>query len=144
VEFQHGGKLSLAQTVQPEAQYLVASDAGYGFRCRGEDLVSRGKAGKAFMSLGDGEQPAIFMPAPQGEVACCSGDGRVLVFAAEDIKALPKGKGVKLIEANPGRTALEAILPVQDGQAGKLSGERLAACRGSRGSLGRKPRGGAR
>ena len=36
--------------------YLVAASGGYGFRCRGEDLLSRGKAGKAFMTLEKGEK----------------------------------------------------------------------------------------
>ena len=35
-----------------------------------------------------------------------------LVFNIEEIRLLPKGRGLKLIDAAPGKTALEEILPV--------------------------------
>ena len=64
-------------------------------------------------------------------------DGRALVFPLEDIRLLGKGRGLKLIDAAPGKTALEAIEAVVDGVAGKLKGERLEACRGNRGGKGK-------
>ena len=36
-----------------------------------------------------------------------------------------------------GKTALEDIIPVVDGVAGKLKGERLEICRGNRGGKGK-------
>jgi len=137
-DFQDGGKPCLAQAVSAEKRYLVAADGGYGFCCQGEDLLSRGKAGKAFMTLDDAESPAVFQPAPaDGDIALLTRDGRALVFAMEEIRLLPKGRGLKLITASPGKTALEAILPVVDGMAGKLKGERLEFCRGHRGGKGK-------
>jgi topoisomerase-4 subunit A len=137
-DFVGGGRLALAHVVSPERIYLVASDGGYGFRCRGEDFLSRGKAGKAFLTLGDGESPAVFMPAPAGgEVACVTRDGRSLVFAVDEIRLLPRGRGLKLIGAEPGKTALGEIVPVVDGAAGRLKGERLEICRGNRCARGR-------
>ena len=137
VDFQDGGKTCLAVAVQNEKLYLVASSGGYGFRCKGEDLLSRGKAGKAFLSLADGEAPVVFAPATEGEIACLTQDGRGLVFPIEEIRLLPKGRGLKLIDAAPGKTALEEIVPVVDGAAGKLKGERLEICRGNRGGKGK-------
>ncbi|MDR2838824.1 MAG: DNA topoisomerase IV subunit A, partial [Azonexus sp.] len=137
-DFQDGGKLCLAQAVAAEKIYLLAADGGYGFCCRGEDLLSRGKAGKALMTVDDPETPAIFQPAPaSGEVALFTRDGRALVFAAAEIRLLPKGRGLKLIAAAPGKTALAEIVPVIDGVAGKLKGERLEFCRGQRGGKGK-------
>lgn len=136
-DFQDGGKPCLAQAVQNEKLYLVAASGGYGFRCKGEDLLSRGKAGKAFMTLPEGEAPIFFAPAPEGEIACITKDGRALVFNIEEIRLLAKGRGLKLIDADPGKTALEEILPVVDGAVGKLKGERLELCRGNRGGKGK-------
>ncbi len=137
-DFQDGGKPCLAQAVSGDKLYLVAGEGGYGFRCQGSDFLSRGKAGKAFMTLDDNESPAIFQPAPTtGEVACFTGDGRALVFASEEIRQLAKGRGLKLIDAAPGKSALEEIVPVIDGIAGKLKGERLEFCRGNRGGKGK-------
>ena len=137
VDLQDGGKPILAVAVQNEKLYLVASSGGYGFRCKGEDLLSRGKAGKAFLTLAEGEKPVVFAPATEGEIACLTQDGRGLVFPIEEIRLLPKGRGLKLIDADPGKTALEEILPVVEGAAGKLKGERLEVCRGNRGGKGK-------
>ena len=137
-DFQDGGKPCLALAVKNDLVYLVAGDGGYGFRCKGEDFLSRGKAGKAFLSLGDGEVPAVFMPAPaQGEIACVTKDGRALVFDVAEIRMLAKGRGLKLIDALPGKAGLDDIIPVVDGVAGKLKGERLEVCRGTRGGKGK-------
>lgn len=137
-DFQDGGKVCLALAISNDKLYLVAADGGYGFRCKGEDFMSRGKAGKAFLTLGENESPAVFMPAPtEGEIACVTKDGRTLVFNIEEIRLLAKGRGLKLIDASPGKTALEDILPIVDGAVGKLKGERLEICRGSRGGKGK-------
>ena len=137
-DFQDGGKPCLALAVANDKLYLVAADGGYGFRCQGSDFLSRGKAGKAFLTLGDNESPAVLMAAPAaGEIACLTRDGRALVFNVEEIRLLAKGRGLKLIDADPGKTALEEIVPVIDGVAGKLKGERLETCRGNRGGKGK-------
>lgn len=137
-DFQDSAKPCLALTVSSDKLYLVAADGGYGFRCKGEDFMSRGKAGKAFLTLGDGESPAVFMLSPaDGEVACITKDGRAVVFNLDEIRLLAKGRGLKLIDASPGKMALEDIIPVVDGVAGKLKGERLEFCRGNRGGKGK-------
>jgi topoisomerase-4 subunit A len=140
-DFQEGGKPVLAQAVSNDKLYLVAASGGYGFRCKGEDLLSRGKAGKAFMSLPEDEVPVVFMPAPEGEILCVTKDGRGLLFNVEEIRQLPKGRGLKLVDVPGAKEALDAILPVQDGVAGKFKGENLAGCRGQRGGKGKKLRG---
>ncbi len=141
VDFVAGGKPVLALTVNPEKLYLVAASGGYGFRCKGEDLLSRGKAGKAFMTLPEDETPVVFMPAPEGEILCVTRDGRGLLFPVEEIRLLPKGRGLKLMDAATNKESLDTILPVIDGTAGKFKGENLAGCRGQRGGKGKKLRG---
>ena len=138
VDFVGGGKTVLAQAITADRLYLVAGEGGYGFRVKGEDLISRGKAGKAFLTLDDGESPAIFQPAPaDGEIAVFTKDGRALVFPLEEIRLLAKGRGLKLIDAAPGKTALDTIEAVVDGIAGKLKGDELENCRGNRGGKGK-------
>ena len=89
------------------------------------------------MTLAEGEVPVVFAPAPEGEVACITKDGRGLVFSIDEVRLLPKGRGLKLIDADPGKTALDEIIPVVGGVAGKLKGERLELCRGNRGGKGK-------
>ena len=48
----------------PEQKYLVAGSGGYGFIAAVEDMVSRVKAGKAFMTLEEDEEPLRRWPWP--------------------------------------------------------------------------------
>jgi topoisomerase-4 subunit A len=79
-----------------------------------ENMVSRNKAGKAFISLGDGETvcapshvsgssatvPADKQPMPAATSVCCaSTGGRVLTFEIRELKTMEKGgRGLMLID----------------------------------------------
>ena len=91
------------------AVLLLASTGGYGFLATVDNLVSRQKAGKAFISLGEGE--TICAPSqaahtsgslplnPATHVACASTGGRILTFEITDLKAMEKGgRGLMLID----------------------------------------------
>ncbi|MBC3931743.1 DNA topoisomerase IV subunit A [Undibacterium curvum] len=84
-----------------EQVLLMASSAGYGFTAKVGDMVGRMKAGKAFMTLEDGDVP--MPPGPVSEdasaIACLSANGRLLVFGLAEIKQLSSGgRGVILME----------------------------------------------
>ncbi|WP_439114981.1 DNA topoisomerase IV subunit A [Hydrogenophaga sp.] len=91
------------------ATLLLASTGGYGFLATVDNLVSRQKAGKAFISVGEGEticapshaahtsggQPLL----PATHVACASTGGRILTFEMAELKAMEKGgRGLMLID----------------------------------------------
>ncbi|MDX1606802.1 MAG: DNA gyrase subunit A, partial [Candidatus Competibacterales bacterium] len=84
----------------PDSQWLLASDAGYGFVCRFEDLTGRHKAGKAVLSLPRGSQPlapvAVHDTDTERLVAVTDG-GHLLCFPLAELPRLTKGKGNKLI-----------------------------------------------
>ncbi|WP_339670618.1 DNA topoisomerase IV subunit A [Dasania marina] len=80
--------------------YLVASDAGYGFVVKFEDLQSKNKAGKAALSLPKGGR--VLQPSAVGEVAganvvAVSNEGRMLLFPIADLPVMARGKGNKII-----------------------------------------------
>ena len=99
------------------AALLLSSSAGYGFMATVENMVSRQKAGKAFVSVNPGETlccpslvagaqgkvavagtPAAPM-APATHVACASTGGRILTFEITELKAMAKGgRGLMLID----------------------------------------------
>ncbi len=142
-----------------EALYVIASDAGYGFVVKGEDLQAKNKAGKALLSLPNGAR--VVAPRPLGSLdqdwlAAVTTEGRLLVFPVRDLPQLAKGKGNKIIGIPGDRVASReeylvdlAVLP--DGatlvlQAGKrtlsLRAEDLEHYKGERGRRGNKlPRG---
>ena len=85
---------------EPDALFLLATSAGYGFVARFEDLLSRNKAGKAVLA----RPPAAAVLAPRevGEeggarVAAVSSSGRLLIHPLAELPRLPRGKGMKII-----------------------------------------------
>ena len=85
------------------SRWLVASDAGYGFFVQLGQLHSRNRAGKALIRVPD--QGKVLVPAPHyGEqfpgnalVAAVSSIGRLLLFPAEELPELSRGKGIKIL-----------------------------------------------
>ena len=81
-------------------KYLLSSDAGYGFIATAEDLVTKNKKGKAILRVTKGF--SALPPSPldieaENWIAAVTSEGYMLVFAADELPALPKGKGIKLI-----------------------------------------------
>ncbi len=120
-----------------EQTLLLASDASYGFSAKVGDMVGRMKAGKAFITLEDGQNllaPQV-LRAQDSAIACLSAQGRLLVFGLDEIKQLSNGgRGVILMELEA-KESLCAALPISEkgvivlgtGRAGKASEQSLNA-----------------
>lgn len=81
-------------------RYLVASDAGYGFVGRLEDMISKNKAGKAFLRTPQDSvalQPVPVFDRENDFIAAFTSQGRLLIFPVKDLPELTKGKGNKII-----------------------------------------------
>ena len=102
------------------AALLLSSTAGYGFLATVENMVSRQKAGKAFVTVNEGETlccPSLVsgahgkvavagtpanMVAPATHVACASIGGRILTFELSELKSMANGgRGLMLIDLEP-------------------------------------------
>jgi topoisomerase-4 subunit A len=103
-----GAEFCGAMIGEPQDRWLLASDAGYGFVAKLEDLVSRNKAGKAVLRVPAGGKAVIPAPvsapvrAPDSGVAECliaavTSIGRLLLFEMDELPELAKGKGNKLV-----------------------------------------------
>jgi topoisomerase-4 subunit A len=139
--------------------FLVASDAGYGFVTRFEDMVSRNKNGKALISLPKGAQVVTPKPVADYEAQYCvavTTEGRMLVFPLRDLPCLAKGKGNKIISIPSARVmsreeyVVDIAVLSEESELLVLSGKRhlrlkmrdLEHYRGERGRRGNKlPRG---
>ena len=85
---------------KPEDQWLLASDAGYGFIAKLSDLASRNKAGKLILRVPEGGRPIVPTPIEKDKallIAAVSSIGKLLLFDVSDLPELAKGKGNKLI-----------------------------------------------
>jgi topoisomerase-4 subunit A len=79
---------------------LLASNAGYGFVGKLEDMVTKNKAGKATLSVpkeGVSLPPVVLTDEEGLLVAAVTNQGRMLVFPLADLPELARGKGNKLI-----------------------------------------------
>lgn len=94
-----GATIEYVVMASEQQELLMASDAGYGFICKFEDLIARNKAGKALISLPENAKvlkPKTLINSTALVVAITSA-GRMLIFPAQDLPVLSKGKGNKII-----------------------------------------------
>lgn len=85
---------------EEEQLWLVGSDAGYGFVCKGTDLLSKNRSGKALVNLPENSEimaPQVVNDLDNDEILAITNQGRMLLFPIKDLPQLSKGKGNKII-----------------------------------------------
>jgi topoisomerase-4 subunit A len=83
-----------------DRKVLLASNAGYGFVASLSMLTSKNKAGKSCLNVpkeGLALKPVLLSPGEDQYVAAVTDQGRMLVFALDEVPELARGKGNKLI-----------------------------------------------
>ncbi|WP_210523768.1 DNA topoisomerase IV subunit A [Pantoea ananatis] len=86
--------------MEPEEQrLLMASDAGYGFICTFNDLISRNRAGKALLTLPENARVMTPMAVHHEDdmLLAITQAGRMLMFPVGELPQMSKGKGNKII-----------------------------------------------
>ena len=98
-----------------EDQYLLCTDAGYGFIGTIADMQSKNKAGKNLITVPDNARvlnPAAIVDPEKSWIAAVSNEGRMLVFPAADLPQMARGKGNKMISINSAKAAAREELMV--------------------------------
>jgi topoisomerase-4 subunit A len=112
IDLQSATRLVAYAAGPADAPLLVATTAGRGFACRLGDLLSRQRGGKQFITVEEGHEPvrpSVVDEANDRLIACASGNGRLLVFEAAEIKAQPAGgRGVMLMGLDEGEPMVAA------------------------------------
>lgn len=83
-----------------EQKYLLASDAGYGFITKLEELYAKNKNGKATLSLPKGSKPLTPRVITNSEtdlIAAATNTGHLILFPLTELPELSKGKGNKML-----------------------------------------------
>jgi topoisomerase IV subunit A len=142
IELEAGTELLFYYAGPASASLLLSSSGGYGFIASVENMVSRLKAGKAFVTCNAGEtlcRPSVVaseagtLPTPPAShVACASVGGRVLTFEIAELKQMANGgRGLMLIDLEPkdslaGAAAYTRSIRIDGiGRGGKLREETL-------------------
>lgn len=144
---------------EPADLWLVASDSGYGFLVKLQELITRNRAGKAVLRVKPGSKVAIPAPVkdPKSDLlAAVSNEGHILVFAVKNLPELVRGKGNKIMGISTKKHASreqymaavtsvpaeEGLVIVSGGRHMTLSARELREYLGDRGRKGLKlPRG---
>ena len=136
-------------------QYVMLSDAGYGFICSLENMQTKNKKGKATLSVPKGAQALGSLQIndlEQDYIAVVTTSGYLTIYSVTELPELAKGKGVKLInipskllkardEYVLGATTFKKgqhVLIHVGKQYLRLKGQDLDHYRGERGKRGRK------
>ena len=119
IDIQDKARVVAVLSAKDDSRYLVASSGGYGFIAQLKDMVSRVKAGKAFLTVEDQESALPPVPAPDhasAHVLVVSQQARLLAFALDELKQMGRGRGLQLLALDDG-DALAALGVVSSGRA---------------------------
>ncbi|MEW5727370.1 MAG: DNA gyrase C-terminal beta-propeller domain-containing protein, partial [Pseudomonadota bacterium] len=129
---------------KPGRKLLVASSGGRGFLVEESAVVAQTRAGKMVLDPGDGDKAAFCLPAEGDAVAIIGDNRKLLVFMAEEIPTMTRGRGVMLQKYRDGGIADIKVFTLAEGLSWPL-GDRtrteqdLTPWLGKRASVGRLP-----
>jgi topoisomerase-4 subunit A len=113
IDLEAGTRLVAYVAGPADAALLLSTSAGTGFACQLGDLLSRQRGGRQFVSVDEGFEPlrpALVDPGSDDRIACVSEGGRLLVFAASEIKAQSGGgRGVIFLGLDKGEKMVGAV-----------------------------------
>ena len=88
-----------------ERMLLVAATSGHGLLVREEDAVASNRKGKQVLNLAEGAEAAVcrIAQAPNAQTYCAalSSSRKLLIFPAQDLPVMTRGKGVTLKKLSP-------------------------------------------
>lgn len=116
---------------EDENEYVLASNAGYGFVVKLSDLQGKNKAGKAVLSLSKDAKalkPAKVSNFQQDYLAVATNTGYLLIFELKELPQMSKGKGNKLINIpsnkwNSGEEFVVSMTTIQANQTLSVAGD---------------------
>ncbi|OAN58047.1 DNA topoisomerase IV subunit A [Magnetospirillum moscoviense] len=144
IDLANDAEIALIFAHRPGRKRLVATDGGRGFVVDEAEALAQTKSGKMVLNLGDGEKAAFCIPVEGDAVAVIGDNRKLLVFMAEEIPVMTRGRGVMLQKYRDGGMADIKIFTLAEGLSWK-SGERtrtesdLTPWIGKRASVGRLP-----
>jgi topoisomerase-4 subunit A len=118
IELESGSQPQHYLAGNAEQTLLLANTAGFGLLAKLGDLVTRQKGGKGFLTLDEGSTvlPPVWVQAAHTQVACLAKDGRMLVFALDELKLQANGgRGLTLMDVDLAKDPLVSVATVHNG-----------------------------
>ncbi|MBS0410586.1 MAG: DNA topoisomerase IV subunit A [Proteobacteria bacterium] len=95
---------------------FLASKAGYGFVMPEDEALATRKAGKQVLNV-DGGGALVCQEADGDQVAVIGDNGKILIFAMDELPEMPRGKGVKLQSYREGGLRDALVFKAEEGAA---------------------------
>ncbi len=125
-------------------RFLVASEDGKGFLVKGEEMLAEKRTGKQVLALEPGKRAMLCVPAEGDTVAVIGSNRKLLVFPAEQLPEMTRGKGVQLQTYRDGGLSDVQVFDRKVGLRWKYGGGArletdLREWRGNRAGAGKQP-----
>ncbi len=101
--------------VAGNTSYMVATKKSFGFIVEAKSLKAQTKAGKQVLNLVDGDEAAFCVPVTGDSVAILSDGKKLLIYPAEQLPTMGRGKGVKLMNVKDGEVLDILVFNLADG-----------------------------
>jgi topoisomerase IV subunit A len=119
--------------------WLMATDDGYGFVVRLEELMTRLKAGKAVVNVNKDAKllrPQRVMNFDTDRVAAATSEGKLLLFNVNELPQMARGKGVQTVKVHkakdllPSEKVVSVAIVAEEGTLVVHAGKRYTNLRG--------------
>jgi topoisomerase-4 subunit A len=134
IDLESGSQIAHYFAGAAATRLLLANSGGFGLLALAGDMFGRNKAGRSFLTLDAADQllPPVPVLPGQAQVACLSADGRLLVFALDELKLQSNGgKGLTLMDVDARSPLLsvaafaQSLKVLGSGRGGKPKEEEL-------------------
>jgi topoisomerase-4 subunit A len=122
---------------RPGARRFLASKEGYGFVLPEDEAIAFRRAGKQVLNAG-AKGAAVSLPLAGDHLAVVGDNGKILIFPADELPEMPRGKGVKLQSYREGGLRDALVFKGEDGAAWTTADGRARAWPEWREWLGRR------
>ena len=129
---------------KPGRKLMVASTDGRGFFVEENDVIAQTKSGRQVLNLGRDAEAALCVPAAGDSIAVMGQNRRLLIFPADEVPTMARGRGVILQRYRDGGLSDVQVFNAADGMswttgAGTRVETALADWQGKRAQAGRLP-----
>jgi len=98
-----------------DAKLLIASTSGHGFVVAVKDLLASKRAGRQVLNVIDGHKAFLALPMTGDRIGVLGENKKLLVFAADEMPEMVRGKGVRLLGGKASDVADVTVFNAEEG-----------------------------
>ena len=115
VDIEEGADIVDLFVYKPGAKRLIASDIGNGFLVGEDEMIANTRKGKQVLNVSGMQEAKLCVPAEGDMVAVVGQNRKLLVFAADQLPEMNRGKGVRLQKYKDGGISDAKLFKATDG-----------------------------